>query len=813
MVIRHWVGLAILLMTFISPLDALNTDHLRLKAGVMDFEDMSHLLKASSNVELSIGDTTIKSPSLLVDTERRWLFASEGVQIDRGDHYAFAKTVSFNIDTGVAELSDARVTLFPSDIGQAVYLSGHHVLDDGSHYQGEHGRITSCSLPEPHYYFKASRFNYQPDKRIVGRNVFLYYPIGLIPFGLFSPIYTYELGKRKIIWNFPTIGQKKTPGWGWFVQNVIDYDYRNGHESSVLVDWFQFKGIGLGISHYYQFGRHDGTAYYYHLKEQDTGILNHSLQLKHSIQLTDYWKLSGYYKTTDAERINASGRFETNSKGIQASYVNLGSYFDIGGDETENFLQRFKTISLFSNRRFNQDTIYSFKYLQSDNYIARMRTYDSQLANRLRLPGQNDMASVFKYQGREGILSNTTKLEDQLQATTVISHIFSDQWRAALTIDHLFDLDGNRVTGDYRNFFYKLPEVKIDYTPASLHGYALTSSFTVARYQEHRVFGSGIKRFPSDSEFEGQPNTYIFRQTFSKEWRPFSDASYFSLKSTFDQFWFKTPGFSLFESDSFYEFNIRPTFKYMASRFVQLTTDYNRTFVPEGGNSPFISQFKNGVTNINQLNQNVIFFYRSPDRYSWTHTLGYDYIRDFYTPYSTSILIRPNSKMSYKLSTGADINHLQDYLRDRRNEISNFETAGIFRALLWDIVITPSSNMSLSVHHSQDVNRGLINNSTIRLSFPLIKNPDHGLAIESDFVYDVPDHTRNLVFDSYELATLGITKFNHCRKLKFSYNKIRDEYQVLFTILAFPNESFGFRKNQNVTTFEGFLDKPSQERF
>jgi hypothetical protein len=813
--LSHWIlrGSIALILAAPTSLFSFSPDQLRLKAGSVDFDEDRHILRASSNVELSLGETKIQAPALKIDTKRHWLYGSGGVVITRGDHSAYAKIASYNINTGVAELWDVRVSIRPQDVQETVYLSSKHLIDDGHHYTGEKGVITSCSLPEPHYYFKASTFDYRPDHRIMGKNVFLYYPLGFVPFGLYSPIYTFELGKRRIIWNFPTIGEKKTPGWGWFVQNVVDYDYRNGHESSVLLDWYQSKGIGVGVRHYYQLGPHDGTAYYYQLEEQDTGRLNESLQLDHRYQLNDDWLLSGYYRSTNAERINSSGRIYLDSQGLKATYDHSGRYFDVGIDQGENFIQRLKSMSLQSTHRFNQDPIYTFRHFQSDNLVVQARTFDTQFSHYLKLPSEQAMTTTLKYQGREGILSNPQRMDNQLQATTVFSKIISPQWKAALTVDHLFDLDSNRVTGDFRNFFYKLPELKVTYTPLSINGYTLTSALTVARYQEHRIVGSNLSKFPSDSEFEGQPNTYIFKQTLYKQWTPFSDKTIFSLNSTFDQFLFKTPEFSLLESDSFYQFNIKPSYEYKASRFIQLKTDYNRTYIPKNGNSPFISQFKNGVVDINQLTQSIVFFYDSPDRYSWTHSVGYDYIRDYYTPYSTSILVKPNSAASFRLTTGADINHFQDYLKDRNNEVASFQNAGIFRAFIWDVAYTPSKNMGISVHHSQNVNKGTINNSSFTVSLPFGHHPDYAWAFESDFVYETPDHTRSFVFESYHMQTLGISKQNHCRKIKFSYNKLRDEYRLLFTILAFPKDSFGFKKDQNVTTFEGFFDKPSQERF
>jgi len=807
-----YVRLFLLLLLSVPIWGDASVESLRLKAGHVSYSPTRDQLLASSDVELRLGELLIRSEEMTINTTEGWLRAEGGVWIDRGGQSAYANSIYLDIPHSIATLKGVRATSYPKDVAGAVYLRADTLIDYPTHKHGDHGIITTCILDEPHYYFKASNFDYYPEHKIVGKRVLLYYPIGAIPFGIYSPIYSFELGKRRIIWNFPVIGQKQAPGWGWFMQNTIDYDYQNGHESSVLVDWYQFKGLGLGLNHYYQFGDHDGRFYYYHFTDQTTHQLNQSLALNHSFSISDDWTLSGGYRMSDSERISSTGRVHTEGSSLRATYLDQGRFFDVGVDHTENFLQKFKTVKWESTRRVNQDTPYALTYSQHDNLIIKTRTLDSRLTLHKKLPTAGDIKTAFTYQGRQGIEGNPAVLDDQLQVTSVLTHPISPRWLLSVSIDDLFDLDGNRVTGDMRNFFYKLPEFKLAYTQPNFYGFSVRSSVIAARYQEQYVVGNTLVAFPSSDDFELQPNTYIFDYFSTRDWHPFSPKNTFTLASQAEQYLFKTPGFSLEESDSLYRLTLMPSFTYNASSFMFLKTDYQRTYLPEQGHSPFISQFKTGYTNINRLNQSVILYYGSQDRYRWSHTVGFDYVRDRYTPYSTSVLIKPNSTVKVQLSTGADINRFRDYLRTHTEEAVEFETAGIFKALVWDIDITPSKNMSFSAHHSQNINEGRMINSYFTVKLPLGPNPDYRWSFETDFIYDTPPHSRTYDLSNYQMETIKIVKQDHCRKFTFSYTKRLDEYRLIFTILAFPNDTFGFVKNPTVTKFEGFFDKSIQER-
>ena len=140
----------------------------------------------------------------------------------------------------------------PPELKGNLYVRATELTDTPDYQYGKWGRITTCPFPDhPHHYIKAWRFRYYEDKAVYMfgawyYNKMLFPPFSLIPIPIplieFLPIpfYRYSIGKRRVVWNFPVISNKQnSTGWGWIIQNTIDYDMYKGKESSIYLDWHQ----------------------------------------------------------------------------------------------------------------------------------------------------------------------------------------------------------------------------------------------------------------------------------------------------------------------------------------------------------------------------------------------------------------------------------------------------------------------------------------------------------------------------------------------------------------------------------------------
>ncbi len=274
-----WLTIGGILYALSCSNPAFSEPKVKLNADSVSYKETEKTAIASSNVKLEFEDIKIEADRLILD-EHNYVWSEGPLTIYRGQDAFSSSSLRFDLENNKANLTDIHVKMNPPDSKDFVYVRSKTIEDSQDVKSGENTFLTSCSLPHPHYYAWANAFNYYKDKGIMAYNVVLYTPILGIPFWLWTPFYWYEVGKRRVVWNFPTIGKKETPGWGWFMQNTIDYDRLHKKDSSIFLDWFQgsreweTKGVGLGIRHQYDIASHIGTVYGYQLKENDTQHLN-----------------------------------------------------------------------------------------------------------------------------------------------------------------------------------------------------------------------------------------------------------------------------------------------------------------------------------------------------------------------------------------------------------------------------------------------------------------------------------------------------------------------------------------------------------
>jgi hypothetical protein len=91
-------------------------------------------------------------------------------------------------------------------------------------------------------------------------------------------------------------------------------------------------------------------------------------------------------------------------------------------------------------------------------------------------------------------------------------------------------------------------------------------------------------------------------------------------------------------------------------------------------------------------------------------------------------------------------------------------------------------------------------------------DPDYKWDIRGNFGYNTFSQSGGINFSRYELQTLAIVKQEHCREFSMGYNKSLEEFQIQFTIKAYPDDKFGLRKTRDAWKVEGVLDKTAQER-
>ncbi|MFC1771084.1 hypothetical protein ACFLZV_04265 [Candidatus Margulisiibacteriota bacterium] len=803
--VRAIIFFACYFVLLVIPIFPFDSQKVQLKADHVRSDESTKILIASGNVEIKYGDIGIKAPKIQWDTINNFLWGAGDIEVSRKEDTFLAQFIYLDLNKNIIKLRGIDMAIKQPDIKELLYLKAGGLEDTGQGVKrGKNGFFTSCNQPEPHYFIYSSYFEYYPDNRIIGFNNILYSPLLFLPIPLWTPIYVYELGERRIIWNFPTIGKKETTGWGYFMQNKVDYDNVDGKDSSIFVDWYQNKGIGLGLRHQYKFQDNKGEAYYYKLEEADTKEQNEKIEFAHEYKINETMKLSADYDRIDAERINSSGRQRKEGKSFNFTYDDLGDIYRFSLKENQDYNMNVNSINTDFSHSFNRQNLFSTNLNKRDNIVRGEEYINSTISNYIPLPAQMSIKNTFKFDSVDPV--KTEQLADtKLISNTRIEKIVNKDFKVGLTFDHLWDIDEYKVTSDItkNDFFYRMPELKMRYNNINFGPFQLSEEVVIARYQEvkYNTLKNDRIKTPGQDNFGLAPNTYIFKQTANTSF------SGFNLNTAFDQYIFSTPGKGLLEGDAMISGKINANYNNTFFNFMKTSTSYS--FSEADGNTPFY-EF-DGIKNIriNKLNETLTFFWENESKYKWYHKTGYNWVTEKMDYYNTGILLSPIKEFRFKADSGMDPKEKKKTGIVSGGPVYYYELL----PLSWEFEVAPTSNIKLLYKMTQDLNNGLIKYSNFKLNFSLGDDPQYRWDISTFFMYSTFGQMREILADRYIMETIQVTKYDHCRKFALSYNKRREEIKFTITINAFPEDEVGFKKNKETWKVEGILDDPSAERF
>ncbi len=750
---------------------------------------------------------SISSSILKIDTQKNMLWASRDIKVMyRKQEWAPGK-LFVDLDLNEVYLRNLNVLMVNPASKYPIYMRVKEMklLED---YQfGRELYLSTCVDDPPHYAFTARQFFYYPDQYILAKDVTIRHEFLGVPISVWFPYYKYEIGKRNMIWNIPIIGRKETPGWGWFVQNTIDYDVIDGRLSSLYLDVFQGKGVGAGVKHQFSQSGHSGNVQYYRLDELDSGRLNEKIGLTDGFWITPQLGVTVNYQKVNAERINASGRQSNEVKDVGIVYDLKNERYDVSLRDNQDDNQKIRVTGFDLKHQSGKQDDYVMSVTQKDNDAALRKDLDLFVQNKAVFFTDMAVQTQFQFNKQKLFL----KPEDQrLESRFSLSKPLNNSIQIAMRVDHLLDLDRNQISTNnaLNRYFFRLPEVTITHKP-DLKDFSLSQTFTIARYQEVEFQNQSqvLRTFPKDQDFNFAPNTYAYSHVVSKTFSDAKPNTFFKLSSGFSQYVFQTPGRTLLDGDAFYTFDLSAKHSFEWTKGWIIETGYSSVYAPKENNSPFY-YFNDRIQAQNIFSEKWTFYWADVSRYQWTHETGFDMLNQRWQDYRTQLTLKP-SYWVFVVNTGKKLSPLE------------LELQKDFYPFVFSSTYThPGQKTKLGFSIAFDTNQWVYNRQTvIQSSFASLSTP-FGSTDPNDqweaavaLAYQNPAQSTGFSVDRYQIQTFQITKHDHCRSFTLSYNKLTEEISFRYTIDAFPDDSLEVIKSRESWRLGGQLNMASQERF
>jgi hypothetical protein len=375
-----------------------------------------------NGVVLEAEGLTITADALDYLTEEQ-LATAEGlitVRTEDGTTYR-GNVLEFDVRAREWRFRDYSVVYLPGFLGRqfigSTFLRGEELRGTAEKVHAQDTRVTTCDLPEPHYYLEARSVDIFPGDKLIARDID-FYVLGRRVLRL--PWFIMWLRQRQLPF-VPTFGQNDYEGY--FLRVLYQYVFNDGQLGGIRLDQTEKLGAGVGIDHYYTVPGGYGEAFLYgrqNLKEYVARV-NHTQALPADIDLRvtgDIRKNSLFsFQPTTLTSINTQAQRRTQHSNTQLTYI----------------------------RRLNEGSF------STDNTSANFR-YDLNTAGgRLRYSGE------YSSYGRLDTPANE-ELWNRLQWTRRLG--FGSMH---LRIDQRTDVDGDNFTGD-DNFsgLQRLPEVYLE---------------------------------------------------------------------------------------------------------------------------------------------------------------------------------------------------------------------------------------------------------------------------------------------------------------------------------------------------------------
>lgn len=714
---------------------------------------------------------------------------------------------------------DVALKISPDNLNSPLWFRAQSVTQSEDRFSAHEVTWTPCNAPDPHTYIWAHQMHYTPDRSIwsLGSIWWVPLPLAIAKVPIPIPVYHYALGERSVVWNVPSVGRRDTPGWGWFVQNTIDYNLTQGKSSSVILDWFEYQGIGVGLTHIQPVGAWLTSWSVYRLDQHPTQQSTQKSAMSAWL-MDNEWRITANVESVDGEKFNSLGRDVRNTRRLDMQYEDNGEGVGLSWYQQEDIRQKRNEWVIDTSYRFNQREYFSFSHQQTNTLATDTSYAKSKWGATLPLGSQSQVAVtgvLDRYVIRQAI-------DDLLRLNAEVHSTWNAWVTTRLLTNYRWDLDQDRYTADNRsgrnNILMALPQLDVlfqrpvhwslDTSGVSLNQGLLWSKLTMGRFQEYMYDSARLyyRVYPQTQDMDALPNTVIldtrYNQSITLSYGGFSTqlASDFMYKQQV----FRAPGRSWLDSDAGYLVGYTGQLDLGWSSIMGSALTYEVNHVPIQNNSPFYA-FDLRTQKRNQLGGYVDFFVIAPSIGKWRHETQYNWITDQWNPYTTELSLTPHPLLLTSIRTGR-------LLSPKPSDAGREYLPTDFRLTIG----TPTHPLRFSYYLTLDSNQWVyqqlfrVLQSSLSLAWDLLPGTDYSTSV--GVVLQYQPTSDSFSWSQYTVQSISIAQKDHCRMYTFSYNNPMQEWSLQFHLLAFPEEKIGYMQQRSGWRFKGLWNDQSQER-
>lgn len=704
-----------------------------IKADTLKYIEGSNIVSAFGSVEIKLKEIIIYADSLIMDTKTKIVTAEGNVRIT-GIYTAECQTITYSVSNETSLYRGFSTIASPSQMKGKLFLKSDLLLDFKNKMLGEEGKLTTCDYASPHYFTATRKVIYYPNDKIEGFNVTFYIMDKPV---LWAPYIFYDLKKkRKRNWSF---GHNEVEGD--FIKT--SWDYPNGQ---IFLDEMQKKSFGQGINYTKKTTSYESSLYLYHIEEADTHLSDLVVKFSNLISITDKSKLGLNYDLKSIYNI-PSGRFNQASYGLSFNHssdrtlsIQLNAFDNRQGNQEKLDLQA-NYLKDSSNTSYNLNLSQGKSNTRSISFSERFSHNQKIFSDKTNLALNANYSNYINLLGQYGneLLESNLTLKHSESFYTIK---YYENWR----LDTDKDLYVEPLTEEYVE---SQPQITINFNPLDLNLFKLSSSLDYGWFHEVKYIQSiSKKRDFSTGRYSasiGASNSInIFAGTI------------FTVGCGLEQYFYDT-------QDALNFFHENATLSSLGYDFFKNELIYTRGI--SDGNSPFL--FDKFSKKYHDLTENMTFYYK--DNFKWTNTCGFNYETNKYSNYVTNLTLKPYKHLTSVFSSGFDIT-AQKYL----------DLQSTLKLNVWE-------NFKNDLKIVNDLNTGAIKQGNYMFDLEIADeiNWQNHWKLRYGYVY-------NPTTKEFKPHDIMIIKDLHCWEVKYTYSDYRKEFNITFTLKAFPNEPLGY---------------------